>query len=114
MNIPEWVKPGVYGAVIGAVVIGVAGFSWGGWVTGGTAREMATTMARDDVVASMVPVCLDLARSDPNRAERLETIRAASTYQRRNAVMATGWATVPGSDAPDRDIAQACLAELEL
>jgi len=28
--------------------------------------------------------------------------------------MAAGWATVPGTDAPDRDIAQACLAALEL
>ncbi|SNS59934.1 hypothetical protein [Antarctobacter heliothermus] len=114
MNTPEWLKPGIYGAVIGAVVVGIVGFSWGGWVTGSTANDRALAMSRNDVVASMVPVCLDMARSDPGRAEKLETIRAASTYQRRNAVMAAGWATVPGTDAPDRDIAQACLAALEL
>jgi hypothetical protein len=62
----------------------------------------------------MVPVCLDMARSDPSRADKLATIRAASTYQRRDALMDAGWATMPGTDAPDRDIAQACLTALEL
>ena len=114
MNMPEWLKPGIYGALIGAVFVGVVGFTWGGWVTGGTANDRAMAMSRDDVVASMVPVCLDMARSDPARADKLATIRAASTYQRRDALMAAGWATMPGTDAPDRDIAQACLMALEL
>jgi hypothetical protein len=114
MNAPEWLKPGIYGAVIGAVFVGVVGFSWGGWVTGGTSNDRAMAMSRNDVVASMVPVCLDMARSDPARADKLATIRAASTYQRRDALMTAGWATMPGTDAPDRDIAQACLKELEL
>ncbi len=114
MNTREWLKPGIYGALIGAVFVGVVGFTWGGWVTGGTANDRAMAMSRDDVVASMVPVCLDMARSDPSRADKMETIRDASTYQRRDAVMAAGWATVPGADAPDRDIAQACLAALDV
>ncbi|WP_417722733.1 hypothetical protein [Salipiger sp.] len=114
MNTPEWLRPGIYGALIGAAVVGIVGFTWGGWVTGGTAHDRAMAMSRDDVVASMVPVCLDMAQSDPGRADKMATIRAASTYQRRDAVMEAGWATVPGTDAPDRDIAQACLAALEL
>jgi hypothetical protein len=114
MKTPEWLKPGLYGAVIGAVFVGVVGFTWGGWVTGGTSNDRAMAMSRTDVVASMVPVCLDMARSDPTRADKLATIRAASTYQRRDALMTAGWATMPGTDAPDRDIAQACLKELDL
>lgn len=114
MKTPEWLKPGIYGALIGAVFVGVVGFTWGGWVTGGTANDRAMAMSRDDVVASMVLVCLDMARSDPARAATLATIRAASTYQRRDALMAAGWATMPGTDAPDRDIAQACLAALDV
>ncbi len=110
----EWLKPGIYGALIGAAFVSVVGFSWGGWVTGGTANDRAMTMSRNDVVASMVPVCLDMARSDPARADKLEMIRAAAIYQRRDALMRAGWATVPGTDAPNRDIAQACLKELDL
>jgi hypothetical protein len=55
----------------------------GGWVTGGTSHERALAMSRTEVVAAMVPVCLDKAGTDPERETKLETIRAASTYQRR-------------------------------
>jgi hypothetical protein len=114
MNAPAWLKPGIYGAAIGAVLVTVAGFTWGGWVTGGTSSARALAMSRDEVVAAMVPVCLDKAKSDPGRAAKLDTIRAASTYQRRDALMASGWATLPGAEAPDRDLAQSCLAALAL
>lgn len=114
MNTPEWLKPGIYGTLLGAVLVSLAGFTWGGWVTGGTARDSAMAMAHDDVVAAMVPVCLDMARTDPERAEKLATIRAATTYKRRDALMQAGWATVPGAEAPNRDIAQACLASLDV
>ena len=114
MNTPEWLRPGLYGAVVGAVVVGVVGFTLGGWVTGGTSNDRAMAMARDDVVASMVPVCLDLARSDPARADKMATIRDASTYRRRDALMEAGWATMPGAETPNRDIAQACLEKLDL
>jgi hypothetical protein len=112
MKSPEWLKPGVYGAAIGAVLVGIVGFTWGGWVTGGTSNERARAMSRGDVVAAMVPVCLEQARADPEREAKLDKISTASTYQRRDALMATGWATVPGAEAPDRDIAQACLTAL--
>ena len=114
MTTPEWLKPGIYGALIGAVFVAIVGFSWGGWVTGGAANKMASAMARDEVVAAMVPVCLDMARADPDRVAHLATIRDASSFKRRDAVMATGWATMPGSDAPNRDLAQACIEGLEL
>jgi hypothetical protein len=114
MNVPGWLKPGIYGALVGAAAVSIVGFTWGGWVTGGTAQEKAMAVARDEVVAAMVPVCLDMARTDPARADKLATIRAAATHQQRDALMAAGWATVPGTEAPDRDIAQACLAALEL
>lgn len=112
MKAPDWLKPGVYGALIGAALVGVVGFTWGGWVTGGASNKMALAMSRGDVVAAMVPICLDQARVDPERNAKLDTIRAASTYQRRDALMAAGWATVPGAEGPDRDLAQACLTAL--
>lgn len=112
MNIPEWLKPGIYGVVTGAALTAAIGFTWGGWVTGEGANKMAMAMARADVVTALVPVCLETARADMNHAEKLAAIRSASTFQQRDAVMAAGWATVPGAEAPDRDLAQACLRAL--
>lgn len=114
MNTPELLKPGIYGALMGAAFVAIVGFSWGGWMTGGGANKMANAMAHDEVIAALVPVCLDMSRTDNERAAKLATIREAATYKRRDAVMATGWATVPGSDAPNRDLAMACIEGLEL
>lgn len=114
MNAPEWLKPSLYGAAAGAIIISIAGFSWGGWVTGKTSSDRSIAMARDNVVTALVPVCLDMARTDPKRTAKMAAIRAASTFRRRDALMDTGWATVPGANAPDREIAQACLAALDV
>ena len=114
MTTPEWLKPGIYGAVIGAALVSIVGFSWGGWMTGGGANKMASEMAQDEVVSAMVPICLDMARADPDRIAQLATIRAATSYKRRDAVMATGWATMPGADSPSRELAQACMEGLNL
>ena len=114
MNTPEWLKPGIYGALIGAVFFGAVGFSWGGWVTGGGANKMANAMSHDNVIAALLPVCLDMSRTDSDRIAKMATIQEAASYKRRDAVMQAGWATMPGSDTPDRDLAQACVAALDL
>ena len=66
------------------------------------------------VVAALVPICLQISQDDPERIAKLATITEATTYQRRDAVMEAGWATVPGAEAPNRDLAQACIAVLDL
>ncbi|MCY4463465.1 MAG: hypothetical protein OXC26_24180 [Albidovulum sp.] len=114
MNIPEWLKPGIYGAAIGAVCVTAVGFSWGGWMTNGSANKMASAMAHANVIAALTPVCLDMARTDPDRTAQLATIRETSSYRRRDAVIAAGWATVPGSDEPNHDLATACVKGLDL
>ena len=114
MTTPEWLKPGVYGAVIGAVAVMVIGFSWGGWMTGGGADELAADRAHAEVIAALVPVCLQISQDDPDRIAKMATITEATTYRRRDAVMEAGWATVPGAETPNRDLAQACIEVLDL
>jgi hypothetical protein len=75
---------------------------------------MANAQSRDKVIAALVPVCVGRSRVDIERVGKLEEIRETKSYQRRNILMETGWATMPGTDTPDRDLAEACLAALEL
>ena len=65
MKIPEWLKPALYGAAAGAVALAIVGFSWGGWVTGGTAKQMAANQARCEDVAALVPICVEQSKQDP-------------------------------------------------
>lgn len=114
MMLPEWFKPSVLGALGGAGLLAIVGFSWGGWVTGGTANAMAITTAKTHVAAAMVPVCVAASERDPERASKLEAIRTETVYRRKQAVMDAGWATPPGSDTPNRDVAEGCVDALEL
>jgi hypothetical protein len=108
MNIPEWFKPGLKGAA----ALAILDFTWGGWVTGGTAKEMASDQAKLEVVAALVPICIQQSSQDPQVVETLAHLREASSYQRSDMLMKAGWATMPGSSDPDRDVAKACMKVL--
>ena len=113
MTFPEWTKPGIYGALGGAIAVSILGFTWGGWTTNGSAQAMAQDLAADEVALTMVPVCLGNSAADPERVEKLANLRDLPSYGRSKAMMETGWAIRPGSDVSDRDLADACLAGLE-
>ncbi|GFE67312.1 hypothetical protein [Litoreibacter roseus] len=114
MTFPEWTKPGIYGALGGAIPISILGFTWGGWTTNGSAQTMAQDMATEEVPLAMVSVCPDISAADPTHTEKPAFLQDRSGFGRRNAMMETGCATRPGSNAPDRDLADACSAGLEL
>lgn len=112
MRTPDWLKPALWGAGAGAVALAIAGFSWGGWVTQSTAEKLAADRAKAEVVAALVPVCLEQSRQDPRFAEQIAALEQAKSYNRRDLVMESGWATMPGAEAPDRAVANACMERL--
>jgi hypothetical protein len=112
MKITAQTKPALWGGVIGAVAVAIAGFTWGGWVTGGTAESMATAEAKAAVVAALAPICLAQAKSDPQSPATMAKLKETSNYQRGSIVMEAGWATMPGSTEPNRAVADACLVAL--
>ena len=112
MNIPEWLKPALYGAAAGAVALAIVGFSWGGWVTGGTAKQMAANQASLEVVAALAPICVEQSKQDPQVVDTLAQLRDAGSWKRSDMLMKTGWATMPGSSDPNRDVARACMETL--
>ncbi|MDC0736654.1 hypothetical protein N6L24_00035 [Cognatishimia sp. SS12] len=114
MTFPEWTKPSIYGALVGAIAISIIGFTWGGWTTNSNAQTMAKDFATDEVTLAMVPLCLGNSAADPERTEKLAVLQGLTGFGRLNAMMDTGWAIRPGSEASDRRLAGACLAGLEL
>lgn len=112
MNIPTGLKPGLQGAAVGAIALAIVGFSWGGWVTEGTAKKMAADQAEREVVAALVPVCVQQSSQDPNVVDILATLKDASSYKRSEMLMKAGWATMPGSSDPSHLLAKACMEKL--
>ena len=86
----------------------IVGFTWGGWVTGGTARATAATMAGEAVAKRLAPMCVLRFKADAGRVEKLKELTDASTYARSEYVQKQGWATMPGEEAPDTSVADEC------
>jgi hypothetical protein len=51
MKVPQWLKPGFWGIVVGALGIMIIGFTWWGWVLGSTAERLAKDRADGAVTA---------------------------------------------------------------
>ena len=98
--------------VASAVLTMIIGFSWGGWVTGGTARTTAETMGHDAVVTRLAPICVMQSGRDPAKAVKLVALKEESSWQRGEYVGKQGWATMPGEKEPDSRVAQACATLL--
>ena len=49
-------------------------------MTGGGANELAADRAHDEVIAALVPSCLQISPDDPERTTKLATITEATTY----------------------------------
>jgi hypothetical protein len=110
---PQWVRPGVWGAVAGSVLTMILGFSYGGWTTSGTAAHLAQQQADTAVTTALVPLCIAQSKADGAVRIKMEELKAlTSSYEQRDFVTKTGWATVPGSEDVNRDVAEACATAL--
>ena len=101
-----------WSCVASMVLTMIVGFSWGGWVTGGTARATAETMAYDAVITRLAPICVLQSGRDPAKAVKLVALKEESSWQRGEYVGKQGWATMPGEQEPDRRVAEICATLL--
>lgn len=106
-KIKQWIVPVLVGAVLGMILMPMAF----GFVSGGTAQEMAAQAAEDASVAALVPICVANAQADP---DAVATVLAMSSYQRRTGVANAGWSTYPdgASSTLKRAIDQGCVDSL--
>jgi len=103
---------------IGSVIVAlIVGFSYGGWVTGGTARGMAATAGVDSRLALASAVCVENFLSAPDADSRLAELKAIdSGFRQRQFIEEGGWAAMPDTDGSARQAADLCakiLAALE-
>ena len=97
-----------------AVLTMIIGFTWGGWVTEGTARTMAAGAGEDAVVKRLAPICVVRFNDDAKRTEKLTALKDLSAWQQSDYVKKQGWATMPGEQEPEGKVADACAKLLTL
>jgi len=108
MKIPVWLKPTIWGAVAGAAVMAITGFSQFGWTTSATAEKLAQERATTAVVTALVPFCVAKAQLDPDKTVFAKMQAEKAWYSRSDMVMKAGWATLGDDKSPDSALARAC------
>jgi hypothetical protein len=115
-------KTVLFWACAGSVIVAtIVGFSWGGWVTGGSARAMAEESAAQARQELAAVVCVDRFMAAPDAGVQLTALQEiTSSSAQGKFVEDGGWAIiVPASSTTDykaradeRKAAGLCAVEL--
>ena len=115
-------KAVLFWACAGSVVVAtIVGFSWGGWVTGGTAQEMAEDSAAQARQQLAAVVCVDRFMAAPDAGVQLTALHEIERpYEQSKFVADGGWAIIVPASSPtdyktrtdDSKAAGLCAAEL--
>ncbi|WP_052120128.1 hypothetical protein [Inquilinus limosus] len=84
------------------------GFIWGGWVTGGSARDMAR-QARAEVVAD---VCVANFLDAPDAPKQLASFKDTSSWRRNDFIKDGGWAKIGADGKPTTEAISLCVKKL--
>ena len=109
--LPAGWKPFSLGALAGAVIITWTGFDALGWKTASASETLGKRQAETAVVHALASICDARYRNDANFPSHLAALQKLERYSRGELVSKEGWATMPGSKEPNREVGQAC-AEL--
>jgi hypothetical protein len=104
------VKFAGWGVAIGAVVVMIIGFAWGGWMTQGTASKMT----EEAVLATQSAICVAQFMKQTNHEEKLKELGKEEYYKRSGFIEKGGWDKMPGQEKAGSYVAQACAKGLEV
>ncbi|MDP0928578.1 hypothetical protein Q0601_15445 [Paracoccus onubensis] len=102
----------VWTAVGTAVLTMVIGFTAGGWVTGGSAREMTEQASNDSRKQLVASICVDRFVSDANAADNFTKLKEARSYERDNLIEDGGWSTIDALEDQVSGAADLCAKQI--
>ncbi|UCE54596.1 MAG: hypothetical protein JSV31_03910 [Desulfobacterales bacterium] len=108
----EKIKTGVWGAIVGAIIVMIIGFGWGGWVLGSTSQKNADTMVADALGARLVPMCVAQFNADAEKETKFKELKAKNYWEREKYVEEQGWATMPFEKESDSEVAEVCVEQI--
>jgi hypothetical protein len=101
------------GIAIGAIASMIVGFSWGGWMTAGTADKIAAERADSAVVAALTPICVEKFLQNSDAKANLAVLqKISSNWEQGQYLEKGGWVTQPGATSSDYHLARACAEKL--
>ena len=84
------------GCIVATMIVG---FTWGGWVTGGTARGMAAGALEQGRAEVAAAVCVEQFMQGADAGAKLASLKdTRSAWQRQNVIKEGGWAVIAGEE----------------
>lgn len=100
------------GALVGLIATTVMGFHWGGWTLESTARQSAEQAANSAVVQALTSICVDKFQRAADANTTLTKLKSINAWKQDTFIENGGWATFPGAEAPNRNVADLCAKAL--
>ena len=102
----------LWSCVGAAALTMIVGFTWGGWVTGGTATEQAQTAGEQAAAQLAANICVHRFLAAPNAAAQLADFKKTDSWKRDTFVEDGGWVTFAEMKEPVEGAADLCAAQL--
>ena len=99
-------KNGGLGIIIGMVISMTLGFTWGGWVTASTAKEMN----EEAVLASHAAICVAQFMKAPEYDAQLKAFQKVEVYEQSGFIEKGGWDRMPGDETARIYVSDGCAA----
>ncbi|MEX2630342.1 MAG: hypothetical protein WD341_10430 [Tistlia sp.] len=90
----------------------VLGFTVGGWVTGGTAQQMAQAGREDGRAQLAASICVERFASSPEFAVNLAALKEESSWAQDRFLAEAGWVTPVGMEEPIDGAGELCAEQL--
>ena len=104
----EKIRLSLGSALAGAFVLVGLGFGPGGWMF----ESRAEQMAEQAVIERLVPICVARFKEDPRRKEKLAGLEKVQFADQASYIARQGWATIPGAEEPNTEVASRCVREI--
>jgi hypothetical protein len=101
-----------WSCVASVVATLIVGFTWGGWVTSGTAAQMSATAADNAEAKLAAAYCVTAFETAPNASTQLAALKKTDSWQRSDFIDKGGWDKLPGEKQAITGAADLCVTKL--
>ena len=108
MNTKSILKPVLAGAMGGALLTTLLGFTLGGWVTQSKSESTVRSESNLAVIAALAPICLSNFKASAGAQEQRALLKKAEDWKHADFVMSAGWTKIPGVKEASSGLARSC------
>lgn len=97
------------GCVLATLILG---FTWGGWMTGASARKAVTQASYDARADMAAAICVSRFDASPDHVANLAALKGTDTWRRDDYMAKGGWLKIDGLESDISGASSLCVQRL--